>query len=328
VDWKGGAYLQQVKTETAMNKVRKLISARTRNSNLLLYAMALPGILFFFVFSYLPIFGVIMAFKNYNFTDGILGSPWVGFDNFEFFFTSPDLFRVTYNTLFLNALFIVFGIIVQVGVAILLNEIKSKVSARTFQTFIFFPYFISWIVVSLFLGKFLASDHGIINALLSNFGFAKVDFMNTPGLWPAILVIVFLWKSTGYGVVIYLAAITGINPEYYEAARIDGASRFQQIIHILLPQLRPTILILLILAVGRIFYGDFGMIYALVGDNGQLYSTTDVIDTYVFRSMRTSGDLGMTSAIGLYQSLMGFVLIITSNWISRKLSEDNKGVLY
>lgn len=299
-----------------------------RSGNGALYWMALPGILFFFVFSYLPMFGVIIAFKDYNFRDGILGSPWAGFDNFEFFFTSPDLYRITYNTLFLNALFIVFGTLAAVVAAILLNEIRSKTSARVFQTFIFFPYFISWIVVSLFLGTFLSSERGIVNGLLTDLGFAPVDFMNAPGLWPAILVIVYLWKSTGYGLVIYLAAITGINPEYYEAARIDGASRLQQIVRILLPQLRPTILILIILAVGRIFYGDFGMIYALVGDNGQLYPTTDVIDTYVFRSMRTFGDFGMTAAVGLYQSFMGFVMVVAANWISKKLSDEDKGVLY
>jgi len=290
--------------------------------------MALPGILFFFVFSYLPMFGVILAFKNYNFTDGILGSPWSGFDNFEFFFTSPDLYRITYNTLFLNLLFIVFGTLAAVATAILLNEIRSKTSARIFQTFIFFPYFISWIVVSLFLGTFLSTERGIINRSLDALGLASVDFMNSPGLWPAILVVVYLWKSTGYGLVIYLAAITGINPEYYEAARIDGASRPQQIVRILLPQLRPTILVLLILAVGRVFYGDFGMIYALVGDNGQLYPTTDVIDTYVFRSMRTYGDIGMTAAVGLYQSFMGFVMVVLANWASKLLSDEKKGVLY
>lgn len=290
--------------------------------------MALPGILFFFVFCYLPMFGVIIAFKNYNFRGGILGSPWAGFDNFEFFFTSPDLFRVTYNTLFLNALFIVVGTAVAVGAAVLLNEIRSKYGARIFQTLIFFPYFISWIVVALFLGTFLAYEKGIINRLLVDFGLERFDFMNSPAVWPAILVIVYLWKSTGYGVIIYLAAISGINPDYYEAARIDGASRLQQVLRILLPQLRPTILVLFILAVGRIFYGDFGMIYALVGDNGQLYSTTDVIDTYVFRSMRTLGDMGMTSAVGLYQSLMGMLMILITNWISKKLSDEKQGVLF
>ncbi|MCK9858651.1 ABC transporter permease subunit [Paenibacillus sp. ATY16] len=301
---------------------------RLRSGQSVLYWMALPGMLFFLIFNYLPMLGVIIAFKNYNFRDGIFGSPWSGFANFEFFFTSPDLFRVTYNTLFLNVLFIGSGTIASVGTAILLNEIRSKVSGRIFQTFIFFPYFISWIVVSLFLGTFLATDRGIIDNLLVHFGFDRVDFMNSPGLWPAILVLVYLWKSTGYGVVVYLAAITGINPEYYEAARIDGANRFQQITRILLPQLRPTILVMLILAVGRIFYGDFGMIYALVGDNGQLYSTTDVIDTYVFRSMRTLGDMGMTSAVGLYQSLMGLIMIVAANWVSRKMNDENKGVLY
>ncbi|MBB6733458.1 sugar ABC transporter permease [Cohnella sp. CBP 2801] len=290
--------------------------------------MALPGILFFFIFSYLPMFGVVIAFKDYNFADGIFGSPWTGFNNFEFFFTSPDLFRVTYNTLFLNALFIGCGTFVAVLTAILLSEIRSRIGARIFQTFIFFPYFISWIVVSLFLGTFLATEKGIINQLLVEFGLSRVEFMNRPGLWPAILVLVYLWKTTGYGVVIYLAAIAGINPEYYEAARIDGANRLQQIMRILLPQLRPTILVLLILAVGRIFYGDFGMIYALVGDNGQLYPTTDVIDTYVFRSMRTLGDMGMTSAVGLYQSLMGLLMVVAANWLSKKLSDENKGVLY
>jgi len=307
-----------------LDKITKI----RKSNQFVFYLMILPGVLFFFVFSYLPMLGVIIAFKEYNFSDGILGSPWAGLSNFEFFFTSPDLFRVTYNTLFLNVLFIGFGTLFAISVAILLNEIRSRKGARIFQTAIFFPYFISWIVVSLILGTFLATDKGIINNLLADLGLNRIEFMNSPELWPLILVVVYLWKTTGYGVIIYLAAITGINPEYYEAARIDGASRFQQIYHILLPQLVPTILILVILAVGRIFHGDFGMIYALVGDNGQLYPTTDVIDTYVFRSMRTLGDMGMTSAVGLYQSLMGFIMVVLTNWFSRKLNDDGKGVLY
>jgi len=299
-----------------------------KQTNRALYVMALPGILFFLIFSYLPMIGVIIAFKDYNFEDGVFGSPWMGFSNFEFFFSSPDFFRVTYNTLFLNSLFIVIGTAVSLSISILLNEIRSKLGARLFQNLIFFPYFISWIVVSLFLGTFLAYEKGIINQLLSSIGLERIDFMNSPEMWPAILVIVYLWKITGYSVIIYLAAITGVNPEYYEAARIDGASRIKQIYHILLPQLKPTILVLFILAVGRIFHGDFGMIYALVGDNGQLFPTTDVIDTYVFRSMRTLGDMGMTSAVGLYQSFMGLIMVLITNWISKKISDENQGVLF
>lgn len=290
--------------------------------NKYIYLLALPGIIYFIIFHYIPMFGIIVAFKDYQINKGILGSPWNGLKNFEFFFTSGHAWRVTRNTLLLNAMFITTITFCQVIFAVILNEIKNKLFKRLSQSVIFLPYFMSWIVISVIVMGFLSSDAGTINKILIKIGLEPLNWYGTPDLWPAILVILNIWKWTGYGVVIFMATIAGFSTEYYEAAVIDGASKFMQIIYITIPLLTPTVMILTLLSIGRIFFGDFGMIYGLVGDNAMLFPTTDVIDTYVYRALRQMSDFGMAGAVGLYQSVMGFILVVISNYVARKYQSD------
>jgi putative aldouronate transport system permease protein len=286
------------------------------------YLLALAGLLYFLVFNYLPMAGVIVAFKDYRINLGIFRSPWNGLENFRFFFTSGHVWRVTRNTLALNFLFLGFSQVFQVGFALLLNEARSRLFKGLSQSLMFLPYFMSWVVVAVIAQGFLGTTTGALNNALAALGLPAVHWYNTPGIWPGLLTAFYVWKWSGYGVVIYLAAIAGIDLEYYEAATIDGASRFQQLRAITLPLLVPTVIILVLLAIGRIFYGDFGMIYALVGDNGILLPYTDVIDTYVYRALRQQLDFGMAGAAGLYQSVMGFVLVLLSNWVARRVRPE------
>jgi ABC-type polysaccharide transport system permease subunit len=286
--------------------------------NSVFYFMALSGILFLFLFSYVPLPGLILAFKNYNFQDGIFGSPWAGFNNFAFFFGSDKALTITFNTIYLNFLFIVFGLVFQIGGAILINEAGNKYFKKTVQSIQFLPYFFSWVVVSALIYSLFSGELGSVNRALQSMGMHPVSWYNNAAYWRPILVGANLWKFTGYGTIIYLSTITGISMEYYEAARIDGAGKLQQIRHITLPLLVPTAIILTLLSIGRIFYGDFGMMYSIIKDNGLLLKTTEVIDTYVYRSMRMFGDMSFASAVGLYQSIAGFIIVFSTNWLSKK----------
>ncbi|WP_236575523.1 MULTISPECIES: ABC transporter permease subunit [Paenibacillus] len=280
--------------------------------------------LFLLVFAYTPMLGHLLAFQNYRLSDGLLGSRWVGWRNFEFFFSTNDWLRVTWNTVFLNGLFLVFGLGTAVVLAVLLNEVTVKWFKKTAQSFVFLPYFISWLVVSMMVQTMFSSSEGMVNQALAALGFKGVDWYLTPGVWPYILTFVYVWKIAGYNSIIFLASITGISSEYYESAKLEGASRFQQILYITLPLLRPIIIIMLLLGIGRIFYGDFGMIYALIGDVGVLFPTTDVIDTYAYRALRQMGNFSMSSAIVLYQSFMGLIAVTLFNWLARKIDPDSR----
>lgn len=295
---------------------------RSLRHNMPFLVMGAPGLLLLVVFSYLPMFGVIIAFKDFRANLGIFDSAWVGFRNFEFLFRSPALARITTNTLFLNALFIFTGLVAAVGLALLLNEVRLKIAARAYQTVVFFPYFISWVIVGYFSFALLNSDNGLINRALQSIGAEPVGWYRSPEYWPAILTLTHIWKSVGYGSVIYLAAMLGINQEYYEAAMLDGANKLQQIRYITLPHLAPVMTIMTLLAIGRIFYADFGLFYYVTRDNSLLYPTTDVIDTYVYRALRVNADIGMAAAAGLYQSVVGFVLILVSNWMVKRIDPD------
>ena len=295
---------------------------REIRKNRSLYLLALPGILFFILFNYLPMFGIIVAFKNFNYRDGFFHSPWVGFTNFKFFFNSADAWIVTRNTLVLNALFISTSLILQIGFALLLNEIRSRTFKKITQSFMFFPYFISWIIVSLFVYNFFHSEYGALNRIMAGFGLEPISWLSRAEYWTWILTAVYDWKWTGFGVIIYLAALAGINQELYEAAEIDGAGKWKQITRISLPLIMPTAVVLTLLAIGRIMLSDFGMIYGIIGDNAMLYSTTNVIDTYVYRALRQLGDIGMSAAAGLYQSIVGLILVFGSNLLARKYSEE------
>lgn len=293
--------------------------------HLFLYGMTIPGILFILVFSYLPMAGLVIAFQKFNVRQGFL-SPFCGLDNFKFFFNASifeGLSKAAVNTLFLNTLFIVATTSLSVILAIAFSELKNKKYSKFAQTLSLLPYFISWAIVSLFINSAMFnSDQGILTKILAEFDI-KINFFQAANIWPGILLFLKVWQGAGYGSIVYLATITGIDPQIMEAAEIDGATKWQKIRYITLPLLKTTIVLMTLFSVGRIFYGDFGMIYALIGDNSALYSTTDVIDTYVYRAMRNLGQYGLSTAIGLIQSLLGFLLVVTANGLARKVEPDS-----
>jgi putative aldouronate transport system permease protein len=295
---------------------------RMRSKKALLFMIA-PAVIYFLLFSYVPMAGIVLAFKQYRYDLGILGSPWVGLDNFKFFFMTGDAFRVTRNTLLYNAAFILINNGLQIIVAIFMAEIGSKLFRKTAQTVMFLPYFLSWVVVGAVAYNLFNYEHGTVNTLLRALHIPELDIYTTTEYWKYILVFFSAWKAVGYGAVFYMASILSIDRETYEAAEIDGANVFQRIRYITLPSLRPTITILVLLAIGGIFRGDFGLFYQLVGNNGLLYETTDVIDTYVYRSLLVNNEIGMSSAIGFYQSILCFVTIMVTNFLVRKSDKDN-----
>lgn len=309
---------------TIVNKSRKTAAGfwREMNKNKILYGMTLPGILFAFVFGYLPLFGLVIAFQDFKPIQGITGSEFVGLKNFKFFFESSDWIRVTVNTIFLNLLFMGFGTLAAIAIAIMLSEIVSKWFKKITQSVIILPHFLSWTVVAMFTVVLFSNEGGLINSFLTTLGFEEINFYSQPEVWPALLVLLNLWHGAGFSSIVYLATITGISPDIYESASIDGANRWQKIWYVTLPLLKNTAILLILLGLGKIFYGNFGMIYALVGSNPLLYPTTDVIDTYVFRSLMELGDMSMASAVGFYQSVVGFILVVSANWITKKLNSD------
>ncbi|WP_339843581.1 ABC transporter permease subunit [Paenibacillus sp. FSL W7-1088] len=305
-----------------------LISGRKRKGRLKpyipLYLMMLPGLIYIVINNYLPMFGLIIAFKDYNFSEGIIGSDWVGFENFKYLFKTTDALTITRNTILYNISFIFLNLIIAVGVAILLNEVKKRFLSRFYQSAILLPYLISMVIVGYLVYAMLSTETGFLNnTILPVLGLSDISWYSEPEYWPYILTLVHVWKSAGYLCIVYLAAIIGIDPEYYEAAIIDGASKWRQIKSITIPLIMPVITVMTLLQIGRIFYSDFGLFYQVPLNTGALQSTTNVIDTYVYRALMTSGDIGMSSAAGLYQSFVGFVLVLLSNYIVRKINSDN-----
>ncbi|WP_337102503.1 ABC transporter permease [Paenibacillus sp. YIM B09110] len=289
-----------------------------------LYLMMLPGIAYLLINNYLPMFGVTIAFKDINFAKGIWGSDWNGLQNFKFLFQSSDAYVITRNTILYNLAFIVIGLIVGVGTAILLNEIKNKIAVKFYQSVLLIPYLISMVLVSYLVYSILSVNVGYLNnTILPGLGIDPISWYNEPKYWPYILVIVNVWKGLGFSCVVYLAAIISIDKEYYEAAMLDGASKWQQIRRITIPMITPILVMMTLLAIGRIFYSDFGLFYQVPMNSGALFSTTNVIDTYVFRALMQLGDIGMSAAAGLYQSVVGFVLVILSNYVVRKISRED-----
>lgn len=281
-----------------------------------------PGFVYILIFSYLPMFGIILAFKRYRYDQGILGSKWVGFENFKFFFVSEDAWRITRNTVLYEMGYIFLTMVFALLFAILLNEIGRNAS-KIYQTALFIPYFLSWVVVSYISYAFLDQQTGYLNTILHWFGMDPHKWYLEKEPWPILLNIASLWKKVGFSALVYYAGVMGINQEYYEAAKIDGATRLQMAMKITIPMLAPLITIMLILAVGGIFHGDFGLHYFIPNNQGMTYPTTDIIDTYVYRALRNVGDVGMSSAVGLYQSLVGMVLVIATNAVVRKLNKEN-----
>lgn len=297
-------------------------SKRNLQSNLTLCTMALPGVLLLFVFAYLPMAGLVIAFKDYRFDTGILHSAWVGLDNFQFLFGTDAAWRITRNTLLMNTLFIATSTAGALIVALLMNEVYTSRMSKYYQTMLFFPYFISWVIVSYFVFALLNGNTGLANRVLEGLGLETIRWYREPGYWPVILTLAHLWNGIGFGSLIYLSGILGISPELFEAARMDGASKWKQIRYITLPLLSPLIIILVLLAIGRIFHADFGLFFFVPRDIPVLYRTTDVIDTFVYRALVELGDISMAAAAGFYQSAVGFGMVVLANWIVRRINAD------
>lgn len=288
------------------------------------YVMMIPGIVYLFINNYIPIAGLIIAFKRVNYSVGVLKSPWAGLSNFEYLFKTEDAWIITRNTLGYNAAFIILGTIIAVIIAILLNDVRKIVPKKIYQTLILVPYLISTVLVSYLVYAFLGTEVGFINkSILGAFGAAPISWYTEPGYWPAILIIVHLWKTIGYSSIIYYATVVGIDRTYYEAAVVDGASKWQQVRYVTLPCLKTTIITLTLLHVGRIFYSDFGLFYQVPMNSGMLMDVTNTIDTYVYRGLMTLNDVGRASAAGFYQSCVGFIVVLVANLIVRKVDSES-----
>ncbi len=289
-----------------------------------IYCMMLPGILYLLINNYAPMFGLVIAFKRIDWNKGILGSDWAGFNNFRYLFTSSEAWTMTRNTVLYNLAFIIIGTVAAVAVAILLNEITSRFSSRLYQTLILLPYMISWVIVSYLVFAFLSADTGMVNqGILSPLGKEPIVWYQEKKYWPFILVFVHLWKSVGFSMVIYLSSIVGISRDYYEAARIDGARKWKQIRYITLPLLKPTVITLLIMNIGSIFYSDFGLFYQVPRNAGALFDVTQTIDTYVYNALMQQGNISLSAAAGFYQSIVGFVLVVAANAVVRRYSRES-----
>lgn len=315
---------------TTKTKKQSTVGSARRKKTLLLLTMVAPGAIWLILLRYLPMFGIVMAFQNYkifskapSLVNNIMNSKFVGMKNFGFLFATKDSWTMIRNTLAYNITFILLGLVIAVTVAIMLNEITNKLVAKTYQTLMFFPYFLSWVVASYFVNAFLDPTSGMLTRLQGTLGMTPTDFYNTTGPWPLILIICNIWKYTGYSVILYLAAITGIDASQYEAASIDGATKWQQVLYITLPHLKTMIVILFIMNVGRIFNADFGLFWNVPMQSGPLMPVTQVIDTYVYRAMTATQNYGMTTAAGLFQNILGFICIMSANTIVRKVDPDS-----
>lgn len=295
-----------------------------RRRDIPLYIMALPTIIWLIMFCYLPMGGLVLAFKKYNVQDGIWGSQFVGLKNFEYLFSTTDAFNITRNTVLYNLVFIALNLILSVVLALMLNELHSKFAGKAFQTVYMMPYFLSWAVVSILLTAFLDINNGFVNHILEMLGKGgKTDWYKVKEIWPALLIFINAWKNVGYQTVLFIAVISGISNDYYEAAVLDGANRFQQAIYITIPHLRVVMAITLIMSIGNIFRGDFGLFYTVTKNSGALYPVTDVIDTYIYRGLMNMGNVGMSAAAGFYQSVVGFIAILFANKVVSKVDPDS-----
>lgn len=297
---------------------------RTIKRMLPLYIMALPGLLYLFINNYLPLSGLVVAFKNFDYAKGIYQSDWIGFKNFEFLFKNSAAVVITRNTILYNLAFIAINTAAGTGVAILLNEVTSRKALKFYQTVILLPYLFSMIIISYLVFAFLSTDVGFLNkSILEPLGKAPVSWYNEAKYWPVILPVVNTWKSMGFQAIIFYASVISIDHSYYEAAQLDGAGKLQQIRYITLSFLKPVVIMMTLLAVGKIFYSDFGLFYQVTQNSGAIFSTTNTIDTYVYRALTQMGDVGMAAAAGVYQSVVGFLLILAVNLGVRKISPEN-----
>lgn len=293
-----------------------------KQSNYRLYVLCAVPVILVFIFNYLPMIGAVIAFKDYKFSDGIIGSKWVGLHNFDMFFKSKDFVQVAWNTIYLNFIFIIAGTICAVLLAILLFNVSGRKNVKLYQTVSITPYFISWVVVGYIAYAILNPSYGVLNQILTALGLGKIDVYSKPEVWPVILTVVNVWKNIGMDSVIYYAALMGIDSSLFEAADVDGVNTIQKAWYITIPALVPLIIIMTILKIGNIFRADFGLFYQLTRDVGQLYSTTDVMDTYIYRTLKVWNDVSLSSAAGLLQSVVGLVLVVATNTITKKIDSD------
>ena len=300
---------------------RKLTS--TGADNFEFFLLALPAILLIFCFAYIPMGGIVIAFEKFNVAGGIFGSPWVGLKNFEFFFKSSDAWRTVRNTLGLNLMFMTVGLVASVAFAQMCFSLRRKAAIKTYQTITIIPSFLSWVVVGYLVYALLKPAGGLVNQVLQSAGGEGVKWYSTPQYWPLILLATSLWHGVGNGSLFYFASLMGIEPDYFEAAALDGATKWQQFRYVTLPFLVPLIVIMQTLNIGNIFRADFGLFFNVTRDSGALYLTTDVIDTYIYRALIQIGDIGMSAAVGLFQSVVGFFLILTTNFIVRRIDRDS-----
>ncbi|WP_195531152.1 ABC transporter permease [Fusicatenibacter saccharivorans] len=288
-----------------------------------LYLMMLPALLYLLINNYIPMAGMVIAFKKLNFAKGIWASPWAGLKNFKFLFASKDAWIITRNTLLYNVAFILVNMVVGIAIAILITEVRNTKLKKIYQSAILLPFLMSMVILSYIVYALLSAENGLVNnSILPLFHIDPIQWYQKPKYWPAVLIIANCWKGIGYGCLIYIASLIGIDPSFYEAARLDGASKWQEITKITLPSLVPTIITLLLLSIGRIFYSDFGLFYQVPMNSGVLFPTTNVIDTYVYRALIEQGNISMSSAAGVYQSLVGFCVVMLSNWIVRRVDKD------
>ena len=320
-------------------RVNKRGFLREMKHNRTLYLMCIPALLLLLAFAYVPMGGIYMAFTKFNARDGVFGSPFTGFQNFAYFINNKYFWNAVTNTLIINAWGLILGTALPVTFAICMNEIRTGITKKVIQSAMFFPYFLSWVVVGATLYGFLTSNfridrtsgellitgaNGIVNRIIMAFGGTPIRWYAEAGYWKTIIILLDVWKWAGYNSIIYMAAMTGFDGSLYEAATIDGASRFQQIRYLTIPMLKPTVVTLTLMSIGRIFYGDMGMIWGVVGQNQTVLDAVTVIDTYVYTSMRTMG-MGYSTAIGLCQGLMGLILILLANWAAKKIN-DGEGL--
>ena len=312
--------ISRTKRPCAQSRLRAFGTDLRKNRIFLL--LLLPAVVYVLIFSYTPMIGVIMAFKKYNFTQGLFASPWVGLKNFKFLMVSNKLWPLTRNTLLYNLAFISIGMVMEVGFAVIINEMRCRWFKKVFQSFIFLPYFISWVIASAVVQTLLDYDFGLISRTLKSLGLPMVNVYVDARPWPFLLVFFRMWKGVGYGSIVYLSAISGIDAEMYEAADIDGANSWQKLFSITLPNLVPTMVIMFLLACGQIFRGDFGMFYQLIGNNGVLLEVGDILDLYIYRAMAGNANLGYGAAAGLFQSVLCFVTILLANFVVKKIQPD------
>lgn len=295
-----------------------------RKRDIPLYIMAAPAVVLLLLFNYFPMGGLVLSFKKFNVSKGIFGSEWTGLKNFQFLFASTDTYVIVRNTLLYNIVFIFTGIVLALGMALLLSEIHSRKAAKVYQTFYMLPYFLSWAVVAIIVTAFLDRSKGFVNQIMLILGRdGLTNWYHELRIWPPLLVFLAAWKGVGYQTVLFLAVISGISSEYYEAAALDGASKLQQARYITLPHLRMIISINLIMSMGGIFHGDFGLFYTVTGNSGALYPVTNVIDTYIYNGLKSQANLGMTTAAGMFQSVVGFVFMLAANKIVNRIDPEN-----